>query len=130
MSPEITLIRKCGPNPAMSKPIFLNERGEVCSDSSQCLMARGSATRATAETASDLASHISACRSDQAIVLGALRADLQNPAVITTPSKLKDNPGAITRSREYIDYISGRAACLPLWRNSWRQANCTGTRGP
>jgi len=32
MRPEITLIRKSGPNPVMSKRIFLNEQGEVCSD--------------------------------------------------------------------------------------------------
>ena len=108
MSPEITLIKKGGPNPVMSKRIFLNERGEVCSDGSQCLMARGAATRAAAETASELASHIAACGSDQAIVLGALRADLHSPAAITTPSKLKESPGAITRSREYIDYVPGR----------------------
>ena len=52
MSPEITLIKKGGPHPVMSKRIFLNERGEVCSDGSQCLMARGAAERAAAETAS------------------------------------------------------------------------------
>ena len=39
-----------------------------------------------------------------------MRADLHSPAAITTPSKLKDNPGAITRSREYIDYVPGRPA--------------------
>ena len=29
MSPEITLITKRGPNPVMSKRIFLDEHGEV-----------------------------------------------------------------------------------------------------
>jgi hypothetical protein len=32
--PEITLIRKGGPNPVMSKRIFLDEQGKVCSDGS------------------------------------------------------------------------------------------------
>ena len=56
MKLEITLIKKSGPNPVMSKRVFLNEQGKVCSDGSQCLMAQGTATRATAETAADLAS--------------------------------------------------------------------------
>ena len=67
-------------------------------------MAQGTATRATAETAADLAKHIMACGTDQAIALGALKSELPNPATITIPEKLKDNPGAITRSREFIDY--------------------------
>ena len=40
MNPEITLIKKCGPNPVMSKRIFLDEQGKLCSGGSQCLMAR------------------------------------------------------------------------------------------
>jgi hypothetical protein len=76
LKPEITLIKKSGLNPVMSKRIFLDEQGKVCSDGSQCLMAQGTATRATAETAAGLAKHIMACRSGQAIALGALRADL------------------------------------------------------
>jgi hypothetical protein len=111
MKPEITLIKKIGPNPIMSKRIFLDEQGKVCSDGSQCLMAQGTATRATAETAAELAQHITACGTDRAIVLGALRADLPNPAKITTSARLKDNPGAITRSREFIDYRPG----APAW---------------
>jgi hypothetical protein len=111
MKPEITLIKKIGPNPIMSKRIFLDEQGRVCSDGSQCLMAQGAATRATAETAADLAKHIMACGTDEAIVLGALRADLPNPAQITTSAKSKDNPAAITRSRDFIDYCQG----APAW---------------
>lgn len=56
MKPEITLIKKSGQNPVMSKRIFLNGQGKVCGDGSQCLMAQGTATRAAAETAADLAS--------------------------------------------------------------------------
>jgi len=69
MKPEITLIKKSGPNPIMSKRIFLDEQGKVCSDGSQCLMAQGTATRATAETAAELARHIMACGTDQGIAL-------------------------------------------------------------
>ena len=56
MKPEITLIKKCGPNPVMSKRIFLDAQGKVSSEGSRCLMAQGTATRAAAETAADLAS--------------------------------------------------------------------------
>ena len=55
MNPEITLITKCGAEPLMSKRIFLDEAGKVRSDGSNCLMVRGTATRATAVTAGDLA---------------------------------------------------------------------------
>ena len=104
MSPEITLITKRDANPLMSKRIFLTETGKVRSDGSQCLMVQGTATRATAETASELAEHIVSCRSDQAIALGALKAGLPDLVTITTERKLKDSPGAISRSRQFIDY--------------------------
>jgi hypothetical protein len=32
VKPEITLIKKSSPNPIMSKRIFLDEQGKVCSD--------------------------------------------------------------------------------------------------
>ena len=111
MSPEITLITKRDANPLMSKRIFLTEQGEVRSDGSQCLMVQGAATRATAETASELAKHIMSCRSDQAIALGALKKGLPDLVTVTTERKLKDNPGAISRSRQFIDYRQG----TPAW---------------
>jgi hypothetical protein len=83
----------------------------VRSDGSQCLMAQGTATRATAETAADLATLIMACGPDQAIALGALSSDIPSPAKVTIPAKLKDNAGAITRSRDFIDYCRG----APAW---------------
>src|SRR5262245_40051630 len=111
MSPEITLITKHDADPLMSKRIFLAEGGKVRSDGSQCLMVQGTATRATAETASELAEHIVACGSDQAIALGALKAGLPDLVTITTERKLKDLPGAISRSRQFINYRPG----TPAW---------------
>jgi hypothetical protein len=89
MNPEITLIKKSSPNPIISKRIFLDEQGKVCSDGSQCLMAQGTATRATAETAAELAQHIMACGTDQAIALGALKVD---PAWALIDFDTKDMP--------------------------------------
>jgi hypothetical protein len=85
----ITLIKKSSPNPIISKRIFLDEQGKVCSDGSQCLMAQGTATRATAETAAELAQHIMACGTDQAIALGALKVD---PAWALIDFDTKDMP--------------------------------------
>src|ERR1700730_11081339 len=107
MMAELTVIRKCGVDPLMSKRIFLNAQGELQSDGSQCLMVQGEAERVAVPTAGKLAEVISRCPSDSAIALGALRDGLPTSVPVTVPRKLKDNPGAITRSREYIDYRPG-----------------------
>jgi hypothetical protein len=52
-------------------------------------MAQGTATRATAETAAELAQHIMACGTDQAIALGALKVD---PAWALIDFDTKDMP--------------------------------------
>jgi hypothetical protein len=104
MTPQIILIKKCGANSLMSKRIFLDKQGILRSDGSQCLMFQGTATRAPAATASDLAKIIAGCSSDEAIALGALKDGLSNSVPITVPARIEDNPGAITRSRDFIDY--------------------------
>ena len=110
MTPEITLITKHGPNPVMSKRISLNADGTVRSDGSQCLMVEGSASRASAATASELARHIAMCSPSQAITLGSLKPGVPDPAMITVQRMLKDKPGTIARSRDFIDYRPGQPA--------------------
>src|SRR4051812_36771937 len=107
MVPEITSITKRGAEPLMSKRIFLDETGKVCSDGSHCLVVRGSATRAAAATAGDLATLILSCSSDQALALGSLKAGIPDPVAITTEKKLKNQPDAIARTRDFIDYVPG-----------------------
>ena len=70
-------------------------------------MVYGTASRAAAATAGDLATLITSCGSDQAIALGTLKPGLPDPVTITTERKLKENPGAIARTREFIDYVPG-----------------------
>lgn len=111
MTPQVTLIKKCGVNSLMSKRIFLDEQGVLRSDGSQCLMVQGSAARAPAETANDLAKIIAGCSSAEAIALGTLKEGLPNSVPITVPSKVNEFPGAITRSQNFIDYRSG----IPAW---------------
>ena len=79
MAPEITVITKRGSETLMSKRISLDETGKVRSDGSNCLMVQGTATRATAATACDLATLILSCRSDQAISLGYSTPAMDKP---------------------------------------------------
>jgi hypothetical protein len=111
MSAEVTLITKFGIDPLMSKRIFLDEQGALQSDGSQCLMIQGEAERVLAGTPGKLAEIISQCPSHSAISLGVLKDGLPSSISITVPRNLKDNPGAITRSRDYIDYRPG----VPGW---------------
>jgi hypothetical protein len=111
--PEITLITKRDVPSLMSKKISLEADGMLKSDGSGCLMVTGTAERASAATAGDLARIIGNCRSDQAIALGALKTELLASVAVTIPKKLDKHPGAITRSRAYIDYGAGISAwCL------------------
>jgi hypothetical protein len=109
--PQITLINKRDTPALMSKKIFLDSDGKLKSDGSECRMITGTAARAFAATASDLARIIGNCGPDQAIALGALRKDLSSPVDVTTKDRLDQNPGAIARAQGFIDY---RREC-PAW---------------
>jgi hypothetical protein len=107
MTAEITLLTKHGPNPVMSKRIFLDDEGNPKSDGSGCYMAHGAATRRAAASVGALAQVIVECGPSQAIALGSLKPGLPDPATIVSKERLKDNPGAISRSRDAIDYRAG-----------------------
>jgi hypothetical protein len=109
--PQITLITKGDVPPLMSKRISLDGDGKLKSDGSECRMIAGTAARAFAGTASELARIIQSCGSHQAIALGALREDLSCPVSVTTKSRLDQNPGTIARTRDYVDYRPG----CPAW---------------
>jgi hypothetical protein len=108
---QITLITKRDTPALMSKRISLDGEGNVKSDGSECRMISGTAARALVATASALAQIIANCRSNQAIALGALKAELLASVAVTIPNRLDMHPGAITRSRSYIDYRPG----VPAW---------------
>jgi hypothetical protein len=109
--PQITLITKRDAPSLMSKRISLDADGKLKSDGSGCSMVTGIAERASVETAGDLARIIQSCGSNQAIALGALKAELLASAAVTIPKRLDKHPGAIARSRSYIDYRPG----VPAW---------------
>ena len=104
MTAKVTLITKLGPNPILTKHIFLDEAGKFVSDGSQCIMVEGTANTVPAATAGEFAELIQNCCSGQAFALGSLKSGLPNPSTITIKRKKEDHPGAITRSREFIDY--------------------------
>ena len=109
--PQITLINKRDTPALMSKKISLDSDGKLKSDGSECRMITGTAVRAFAGTSSDFARIIGNCDSDQAIALGALKEDRSSPISITTKDRLEQNPGAIARARDFIDYRPG----VPAW---------------
>jgi hypothetical protein len=108
---QITLITKRDMPALMSKRISLDGDGKLKSDGSECLMTTGTAARAFAGSASALACLVADCHSNQAIALGALKADLPESVTVTIPNRLDKHPGAITRSRNWIDYRPG----VPAW---------------
>ena len=101
--PQITLITKRDVPALMSKRIYLDATGKLKSDGSGCLMVAGTAARSFAGTANDLAQIIKNCASDEAIALGALKADIASPVNVTTAARLGRTPGAIARARGFID---------------------------
>jgi hypothetical protein len=110
---QVTLISKRDVSSLMSKRISLTNDGKIRSDGSKCLMVAGTAARAFAGTANELARIIQSCGSHQAIALGALREDLSSPVSVTTKDSLDQNPGAIARARCFIDCRPGGPAwCL------------------
>src|SRR3954447_18337715 len=108
---QITLITKRGTPAFMSKRISIGEDGKLKSDGSECRMLTGTAARVRARTASELSNIVQNCGSNQAIALGALAEGLSSPVDITTKNRVAQNPGSISRSRDFIDYRAG----FPGW---------------
>ena len=97
----------------LTKRISLNPDGSTKSDGSGCLMPRGTAVRTPIAGTADLAGLISGLRSDQAIALGAFRADLPDQVTVVTKEKLKQLNGSaaanvIARTADSIQFRSGQ----------------------
>ena len=92
----------------MTKVLTLNGDGTVTSDGSHCRLWEGIAERVNIASAAELAALIKGLRSDQAIALGRLRADL--PAVIPVMTKANLVPGGISRTSTFIELPKGKAA--------------------
>ena len=103
--PQITVLTKQGG--IMSKHIRLAPGGGIDSDSSSCGMWAGTARRDTPATASALAGRLGSCGSDQAIALGCLPDHIPDDVQVVTKRELASHPGAIARTRDFIDYREG-----------------------
>jgi hypothetical protein len=72
----------------LTKHILLKEDGSIVSDGSACVMSSGEARRYSVASFAELATLITELRSNQAIALGTLRADLPDEVEITTKNRL------------------------------------------
>ena len=88
---EITVYSK--DNGPLTKRISLSSDGKVASDGSACTMAKGKAKRARIDSVNDLAKLIESLKSNQAIGLGTLRADLPNEVTIVTKAEAGNGSG-------------------------------------
>ena len=95
----------------LSKRIWLSPEGRVQSDGSDCKMWEGTAKRAKANTAAELAEIIGTCTSRQALALGYPGDGVPDDVRVVTKAKLNQNPNAIARTREFISYRKG----VPAW---------------
>jgi hypothetical protein len=103
----LTLFRKAGG--PLSKRIRLSATGEIVSDASACIMVRGTAERVYVRDTAELAALIESCASDQALALGALRADLPDRVEVVTKQTLTaingtPRPDVIARTGEALRY--------------------------
>jgi hypothetical protein len=110
---EITRLAKTGG--PLTKRIFLNQDGKLVSDGSACVMSRGRAQRVHLNHLIQFAELMQELEPNEAIALGALRADLPEHVEVTTQDSLaKLNgsapPDLIARNSTHIGYESGRPA--------------------
>jgi hypothetical protein len=110
---EVTgLTKKGGP---LTKQISLSEEGKLRSDSSACVMSRGSAQRLQFNSLSKFARHITNLDSSSAIALGALNSELPDAVVVVTKERLRKRGSNaplvwIARTHEYLNYRQGLPA--------------------
>jgi hypothetical protein len=109
---EITILTKQdGP---LTKRISLAPDGAIKADGSACLMSHGRARRAHISSVDALAALLEQLTSNQAIALGALRADLPDEVVVIPKDKLNGAAGVIARTRKDILYKKGHPALALL----------------
>ena len=93
----------------LTKRISLTPDGKLNSDGSACVMNRGHAERVRLQGVGDFAMLIGGLRSDQAIALGSLRAELPERVEVTTTKRLAAMNGSapaglISRTAGNISY--------------------------
>ncbi len=105
---ELTKFTKSGG--PLTKRIRLDADGNLCSDASQCVMAKGSAQRVQLSGLHSFGKLIDSMTAHQALGLGALRPDLPDAVEIVTKARLNGANHAIARTSEHIGYRPGQPA--------------------
>jgi hypothetical protein len=95
----------------LTKRISLTPEGWIRSDNSECKMREGTAKRAKAITAAEMAEIIGTCTGRQALALGYLCDGMPDNVPVFTKAELKNYPNAIARTREFIFYRKN----VPAW---------------
>jgi hypothetical protein len=101
---ELTVFTKIdGP---LTKSISITPDGSIISDGSACVMSRGTAQRAKIPDVTQLAELIKGMGSNQALGLGALRADLPDQVHVVRKAKINGatSPDIIARTADNILY--------------------------
>jgi hypothetical protein len=110
----VTVFTKTGG--PLTKRIALAADGTIKSNGSACTMARGRAQRVKVASVTQLAVLIENLRSNQALALGTLRADLPDEVTVVTKHFLNGakGPDVIARTANDIVYRQGRSAFVLL----------------
>jgi hypothetical protein len=105
---EATIFSKAdGP---LTKLIALDETGAIRSDGSACIMSQGTARRLRFADLQPFADLLERLGSDEALALGRLRNGLADEVPVVSKKMLRDNPGAIARTQEFLAYEKGAQA--------------------
>jgi hypothetical protein len=113
MTVEIAVFRKR--KGALSKKIWLDDDGQVKSDGSACRMASGEAQRVKLNGVESLAELIDDMRTNEALALGRLRAELPDQVNVVLARGLREKrPDVIARTGEFLHYAPGAPAYLLL----------------
>jgi len=111
---ELTVFTKAGG--PLTKHIFLASDGSIKADGSACVMSRGAAKRFRFDSMQQFADLISAFQPNEALAVGALRADLPDEVQVVTKRNLNGatRPEIIARTQDYISYRPGEPALAPI----------------
>jgi hypothetical protein len=106
---ELTAIAKVGGY--LSKALYLDGNGRLCSDSSECVMTAGWAKRISLDGMTALAVDITAMEPYHAWTLGALVEGAPDVCEVTTCRRLNGSeraPNVIVRTREFFEFRPGK----------------------
>jgi hypothetical protein len=113
--PEITITKFTSSTGPITKKISLKPDGTIAKDGSACVLSTGVADRIKVYGVEGLCLTIRSMTSEQALALGATRADLPDRVVIVTDDQLRhhsNKPNVVARTGENFVFGDGPAFAL------------------